>query len=91
MDKLLQLRENIDFIDNNILVLLKERFEILDKVKKIKNENTIPILDSKREEKIYCNIYKHFPEYYVYFKTIYEIIIKESKSYQKGTVKFCSV
>ena len=91
MEKLLQLRNNIDKIDNDILCLLKERFEIVKKVKNVKSENKIPILDSKREEKIFKNIYDNYQEYYVYFKPIYEIIMKESKIYQKGKLKSSSV
>jgi len=91
MDTLLQLRENIDFIDNNLLVLLKERFETIEKIKKIKNANKIPILDHKREEKIYTNIYNNFNEYYIYFKPIYEMILRESKSYQKSKIKLISL
>lgn len=91
MDQLSKLREDIDFIDNNILSLLKERFEIIRKIKKIKIENNIPISNTKREECIYNNIYKYFPEYYIYFKSIYLSIIKESKSYQEGKFTFTFV
>ena len=91
MEKLLQLRENIDNIDNQILNLLKKRFEIVKKVKNVKKDNNLPILDSKREEKIFKDIYNNFTEYYVYFKPIYEIIMKESKIYQKGKLEFSSV
>lgn len=84
-------RETIDFIDNNILVLLKERFEIVKTIKEIKKKNNINIFDSKREDKIYCNIYKNFPEYYLYFKPIYESILNESKNYQKMKLRVAYV
>ena len=88
MDKIIKSRETIDFIDNNILVLLKERFEIVKKIKeiKIKIKNKIEILDKEREKKIYDNIYNNFNEYYIYFKPIYEIILKESKIYQSNRI-----
>ena len=87
MDKIIKYRENIDFIDNNILVLLKERFEIVKKIKEIKKKNKIEILDKEREKNIYDNIYNNFNEYYIYFKPIYEIILKESKIYQSNRIK----
>ena len=87
MDKLIKSRETIDFIDNNILVLLKERFEIVKKIKEIKIKNKIEILDKERENNIYNNIYNNFNEYYIYFKAIYEIILKESKIYQSNRIK----
>ena len=88
MDKIIKSRETIDFIDNNILVLLKERFEIVKKIKeiKIKIKNKIEILDKEREKKIYDNIYNNFNEYYIYFKPIFEIILKESKIYQSNRI-----
>lgn len=91
MDKIIKSRENIDFIDNNILVLLKERFEIVRKIKEIKIKNKIEILDKEREKNIYNNIYNNFNEYYIYFKPIYEIILKESKIYQKSRIKVVSL
>ena len=79
---------NSTAIDNNILVLLKERFEIVKKIKeiKIKIKNKIEILDKEREKKIYDNIYNNFNEYYIYFKPIFEIILKESKIYQSNRI-----
>ena len=87
MDKIIKSRETIDFIDNNILVLLKERFEIVKKIKEIKIKNKIEILDKERENNIYNNIYNNFNEYYIYFKPVYEIILKESKIYQSNRIK----
>lgn len=87
MAKIIKFRETIDFIDNNILVLLKERFEIVKKIKEIKIKNKIEILDKERENNIYDNIYNNFKEYYIYFKPIYEIILKESKIYQSNRIK----
>ena len=86
MDKIIKSRETIDFIDNNILVLLKERFEIVKKIKEIKIKNKIEILDKEREIYIYDNIYNNFNEYYIYFKPIFEIILKESKIYQSNRI-----
>ena len=84
MDKIIKSRETIDFIDNNILVLLKERFEIVKKIKEIKIKNKI---ERELEKNIYNNIYNNFNEYYIYFKPIYEIILKESKIYQSNRIK----
>jgi len=51
-DKLKQLREQIDSIDNEILTLLNKRMEIVKKVGELKNNTNAPIYRPEREKEI---------------------------------------
>jgi len=51
------LREEIDIIDNKILVLLKERFDIAKSIALFKKENKeIDVFDPNREKEIIKNL-----------------------------------
>lgn len=52
MDKLKELRKEIDLIDNQLIDLFIKRFNLSIEVKKVKQENNILVLDSKREQEI---------------------------------------
>ena len=78
-----ELRNTIDFIDDEILLLLEERFEKVSKIIELKKNNNIPILNSKREDIIYNKIIKEHQNNNIYFIKIYKKIIEQSKSYQK--------
>jgi len=47
-----QYRKKIDKIDSEIIALLKKRKALVEKVKKIKLKENLPIKDIKREEQI---------------------------------------
>lgn len=49
MEKIKALRNKIDEIDMEILLLLKERMEISKTIGKIKREHGVPIRDPQRE------------------------------------------
>ncbi len=49
---LLSLREQIDAINLEILNLLNQRFNILEKVKKIKEKENLPLHDPEREREM---------------------------------------
>jgi len=51
------LRNKIDEIDNKLLLLLKERFDITKSVAEIKKkDSSIPLFDSNREKEIINNL-----------------------------------
>jgi chorismate mutase/prephenate dehydratase len=52
MDKLKELRQKIDSLDNKILELLNERMEIVKKVGELKNTTNAPIYRPEREKEI---------------------------------------
>lgn len=77
-------RETVDFIDDEILSLLVQRYEIIDKIIDFKNKNNIPILNSNRENNILNKIILEHPTFKVYFIAIYKEIMNQSKKYQKN-------
>lgn len=52
MNDLNNLRKKIDEIDENIISLLKKRFDIVGEIKKIKNENNISVIDGQRQKQL---------------------------------------
>ena len=76
------IRENIDFIDDEILILLNERFDLVNKIIEIKKINNLPILNSNREDFIYNKILLEHNKYNIHFMNIYYEILKQSKKYQ---------
>ncbi len=54
------LREKIDQIDDKLLELIQERFEIVNEVRKYKEENNILILDKDREKQIISRITNNY-------------------------------
>lgn len=52
MQKIKELRLNIDEVDQKILALIIERLNLVKKIGDLKKENGIEILDGKREEQV---------------------------------------
>ncbi len=81
MNELDKIRSQIDWIDRDIMAQLDKRFELVEKVKEIKKEINMPVLDKSREETI-----KHYIElntkYEKEIKNVYEEIMKQSKELQ---------
>lgn len=50
--ELINLRKDIDLIDNEILLLLKKRFEVIEKVSIYKKENWIDIIQPWRWQEL---------------------------------------
>lgn len=80
MDDLNQLRTTIDELDNKIMALLDERFNISVKVGEYKKNNNTPVLNSNRETEILnkINRFKHSKE----ILNVYQSLLKESKTLQ---------
>lgn len=82
--KLNNLRNEIDVLDKQIAKLLNERFILIEKVKKVKTQNTFKIEDKQREFDIITNNLKYInSNFKEHFKTVYETIFKVSKDIQK--------
>ena len=84
MKELEKLRYEIDNIDKQIVRLFERRMEIVSQVAKIKIENNINVLDSKREEMILeKNIdYLNDKELIPYLREFYRKTMDLSKEYQ---------
>lgn len=81
MKELDKIRSQIDWIDRDIMAQLDKRFELVEKIKEIKKQGNMQILDKSREETI-----KHYIEmntkYEKEIKKIYEEIMQQSKDLQ---------
>lgn len=86
MEKIAELRQKIDEIDEKILLLLKERIEISKEIGDIKWKQRIPIKDPKREKAKYRQIAKRALELGLNpeeIKNIYQKIIDMSTYIQE--------
>ena len=86
MEKIETLRHTIDMVDNEIIMLLKNRFNIVNDIKKCKKEHNLSILDKNRETQILNKIQEYCEEEYIFIKPIYECIMKQSKKSQSGKI-----
>ncbi len=50
------LRKKIDTIDENLVILLKDRIELCKRIGKIKKETGLGVKDIRREEAVYVHI-----------------------------------
>ena len=84
-DKLKQLRERINLIDEKIIELLKERLRIADKIIKFKIKKGLNLTDKKREKEIIESLVRKVknPILKKYLPQIYKIIFKISKEKYK--------
>ena len=78
-----ELRGKIDNLDNQIIELLDERFDVAKAIGEEKKKNNIQVLDSKREQVILDKVdSKASKEHAEYIKQIYIKIMEESKECQ---------
>ena len=50
------LRKKIDSIDENFVLLLKDRIELCKRIGKVKEENGLAVKDLRREDAVYLHI-----------------------------------
>ncbi len=50
------LRKKIDAIDENLIILLKDRIELCKRIGKIKKETGLAVKDLRREDAVYVHI-----------------------------------
>jgi len=81
MDKLLETRNQIDDIDNQLMELLDKRYDLSIEVGNIKKENNSHILDSNREE-IILNKTTNLRHSQA-IKNVYISIMEQSKKLQR--------
>lgn len=81
MDKIEKIRIVIDEIDQDLMLLLEERFSLSVQIGILKSHTKTSILDVKREDAILEKVvkYSHSPE----IDTVYRTIMRESKSIQR--------
>lgn len=81
MDKIIELRNRINSIDDQIMLLLNERYDISDQIGEIKSTSKIGILDKNREEYVLDKTKKH--EHSPQIELVYRTIMSESKNIQR--------
>ena len=78
-----ELREKIDWIDNQIKVLFEQRMALALEIAEIKQKNHLPIIDIKREREIISRLTAGQSDDLVESMTVlYSVILAESRSYQ---------
>ncbi|MFW7403014.1 chorismate mutase [Vagococcus fluvialis] len=79
-------RAEINKIDAKIVALLEKRYLSVDEVVRIKKENNLPTLDSKREEEVIARLQDMITEkeYEEAILKTFQSMMDISKEYQKS-------
>ncbi|NKC68388.1 chorismate mutase [Vagococcus fluvialis] len=79
-------RAEINKIDAEIVALLEKRYLSVDEVVRIKKENNLPTLDSKREEEVIARLQEMIAEkeYEEAILKTFQSMMDISKEYQKS-------
>ena len=92
MQNLTELRKSIDNIDNAIIAMLAERFKVTQKVGEYKAKNSLPAVDSQREEEQYKRITQLAQNYGLnpqfakkFLKTVIDEVVSNHKEIAKQT------
>lgn len=81
MDKIIPHRIRIDKIDEKLMKLLEERFEIANEIGLAKSKENAAVYDQKREDFILDKTSNHRHSQSI--KEVYNVILKESKNIQR--------
>lgn len=84
---LIEVREKIDKIDEQIILKLVERLDLMQKVAENKKNDNKNIEDKTRELQVLENVERLSKEDAKYVKEIFEVIMKVSKDKQKEIIK----
>ncbi len=88
MKDLLEIRGQINNIDNQIIELWKERMALSLEVAEYKKENRLPILDEQREKELLDRISSLAGEELEgYSRELYSEIMRISREYQERQIK----
>ncbi len=79
-----QLREKIDNIDDQILILFLERMKCAEKIGKIKKAQGINVFDKSRETQILERLCKKSGEYQKEVEKLFSCIMEISKHHQRS-------
>ena len=82
MNRIIELRKQIDRTDSEILKQLNKRIELVLRIRECKKRNNLPVEDIAREEEVFSNLkIDNLDEGFV--RDIYKIIFTYSKSRQR--------
>jgi len=88
--ELFNLRKDINDIDKQIMGLLINRLEVVEKVGELKKKHNLNVLDQKREDAIYKKIENYYGKdtnETKFLSEIYNKIMEESKKKQQNLIK----
>ena len=83
------IRQEIDQIDDQIVMLLEERMHLVEGVVAYKKASSKPILDTKREDVIFEKVRSRVEDkrYQETIVATFSDILKRSRDYQKQNIK----
>jgi chorismate mutase len=82
MNTIIQLKSEINNINNELVDIIIRRIEISRKLGREKNKLGFPILNPSREVDIYVKLQQTNPEHFKYLKPIFEEILQQSRLIQ---------
>ena len=82
MDNILELRNQINEVNEQLIELIIQRNNISRKIGAEKTKLGLPIYDRSRENDIYTKLERKYPEHFKNLKPIFEEIIKQSRLIQ---------
>ena len=82
MNNITELRNEINLINEEIVLLILKRNSISRKIGIEKTKIGLPIYDRTREQDIYTKLERNYPENFKNLKPIFEEIIKQSRLLQ---------
>ena len=77
--ELAKLRAHMNKIDNQIINFVEKRKAVVKKFKILKEKNSIPLIDKKREKQIICRLKKKSKLSKGFISKIYKLIFKETR------------
>lgn len=86
MNDIVNLREEIDFIDDKILKLFLERMSLSEKIARLKLKSSTPIVNKQREDEIIEKISLNSGKYSVYARHLFMSLLNLSKSRQNEII-----
>jgi chorismate mutase len=81
MDKIKDLRNQIDMLDDELMKLLSKRYDISEQIGEIKSNSKKEVLDLKREDYVLNKAKKH--NHSQQLELVYKTIMSESKNIQR--------
>jgi chorismate mutase / prephenate dehydratase len=88
MDQLQTYRDEIDAIDQQIQELFLKRMEIVSTIADYKMDRDLSVYDHRREDEVIQKNMERIKDspYAAYYQHLLEVILKESKEFQKAIV-----
>jgi monofunctional chorismate mutase len=88
LDRLEELRRNIDSIDRDLTNLLERRFELVSQIAEYKLQNKLPILNNNREMEVIKRISMNIKntEIKEYIEELFQFIMDNSRKFQANLI-----